>query len=547
MSAATPRWCTLLVVGLCGGCNDGVLKGVEFETPPPSRECRDGAPDSGLDFRSCQALSPVAGVDLLLVLDDGPNAASLQSRVADFLPALVAKIEERAPDIELRIGFTSAHDGNPACPSRPGTGGALRLDSCREHPEDFIGRGGSNRFDELCAARCDLPQIEVLPTATRGDSIAAERRWIEVGPDTNLPTGADQAEALACAAMLGTQGCVLTAPLASAWRSVRRSEEPLHDSAGFWRWDAVPVVVVVSGGHECSVTRAGTSAFDPSGDRVLWSDPQLSSATPAACWNAGVTCGSGMPARQRCGPRDLGVDGEPVTPDDAVLHPIEAFVERFDALAQQRQLLRKKASVIVALLTGVPEGFTLGDSLVVRDAADPQTATEFGVAPICELDGDPLVPPVRPLAFARAAQQTHGRVQTLVESACGDDDEPMLERLVDAIGDQIRPLCMPACVADADEDRDGLQVECEVVFRSSEWSSDAIELPECDIVDGTVAVPTDAGCWEPAVGDSLHPVCAAEDWNLELRLHWDGPIPTGLGLFPSCKISRDRARDCPGL
>ncbi|MEM6992831.1 MAG: hypothetical protein AAF721_20115 [Myxococcota bacterium] len=535
--------CSGLVAGaLVAGCTGAeAVKGVESEEPP-KEHCSTRAPDGQPSFRSCIGLAPLDAVDLLFVVDDGPLAAPLQARLADALPAFLDAVAQLQPQVDLRIGFTTAHDGNPACETRPGSRGALHLASCRQHPEDFVDADGTDHFEQLCAARCGLDDIAAEPSPTLLDPEAMPRPWLDLGPGSNLPTGVDPAEALACAAMLGTGGCPLTAPLASAAQSIQR-HGTADPSAGFWRPTSAPIIAVVSGSHECSVGDDGATAFDPEGDRSLWTDPEGVAATPAVCWNAGVEC-----IGDACTAVDKGANGGAAAPDAAILEPIDRLLDAFDRLAQARQQAIPDIDVTVALLTGVPEGWSPGEALMVADAPDPQTARDLGVAPACHIDETPLVPPVRLLALAEAVDRP-GAVDVSVASACTDDYGPALAGLVEAIGAQVRPLCMPGCVADTD-DADGLQVDCtlEASVPMQDGTVDRHALLPC-VRDsaGTVDVPPGSGCWDAITGAQLHPTCTEIGLNLEIRLRWDGPRPPSMSIHPQCELSDEKSRDCPNL
>ncbi|MBL4688893.1 MAG: hypothetical protein JKY37_30160 [Nannocystaceae bacterium] len=202
------------------------------------------------------------------------------------------------------------------------------------------------------------------------------------------------------------------------------------------------------------------------------------------------------------------------------------------------------------LLTGVPQGFALGDALSIEDATDPETATEFGVAPSCQIDGEPLMPPLRLVAFAEAAAESHADLRAPIASACADDYAPVLAQLAEAITEQVRPICMPACVRDSDDEAEGLQVDCsvEAYVPRLDGTIEAHDLPPCEMADGgAVAVPSSGGCWQARTGEALHPTCADIGFNLEIRLHWQGPVPDALTLRPSCLLSQDKRDDCPEL
>lgn len=538
----------LLVGGACE--SSGLVKGVENQ-PPPQGECLVKGASGDLVFRDCIGLSPATRIDLLFVIDDGPNAAGLQARLADALPGFLSALDGIEPKIDLRIGITTAHDGTPGCEPGPGSGGRLWLQSCREHPDDFVDAQGLDGFESHCAQRCGLERLDVEPTATAVDPTLAPRPWLEVGPwHDNLPPGVTLAEALACATALGTSGCPLSAPLASGLRVDRRSSEPGDTIEGFRRYDAAPVFVMVSSGVDCSVTSTGAPAFAPSADRALWSDRAARDPTPAACWNAGVTCeepdGSGATL---CAVRDVGVDGGDADPDDAVLHPIAALAGDYREIGNRAGIVRPNTRASVFALAGVPSGFATGDALPVQAASDPAVAVELGVEPACLVDDGRVVPALRLAAFAEEA--TSPALHVELASACVDDYGPALARVVESIEELVQPMCMPACVADTDEDEAGLQVDCSITVNAprSDGSIDDISLPVCELAaDGSEVIPDGTvGCWSPRTGDARHPTCAEHGFNLEVTLQWDGPFPHGAVISPYCALSAQKSVDCPDL
>lgn len=503
-----------------------------------------------LVFRDCIGSRPADQVDVLFVIDDGPHAAGLQARLADAWPAFTAALDDIDPEPRLRIGFTTAHDGNPACMASPGSGGSLRLQSCREHPEGFVSKDGTDTFASRCAAHCELERFDVVPTSTWDQPDPVPRPWIDVGVGGTLPTGVALNDALTCASILGTNGCALSAPLASARRSMARSELAEDASNGFWRGDASRIVVLVSGGLDCSITSAGVAAFDAAGDRALWSDPGADAPTPAACWNAGISCSE--PIREddtpsECAPADIGVDGTAAAPEDAVLAPVADLVGAFHSLAGGARWISPSTHTTMFIIAGVPEGASVDDPIEVRAAPDGATALELGVAPICSIDGDPVVPSLRLAAFATAALGTE--VDVRLASACADDYAPVLEAVAAAIAEAVQPICWPRCALDIDENAPGLQVDCSmsVEIPLADGTLDTLPIPTCGVaIDGTDAIPPDApGCWSPRTDHALHPMCAENGFNLELRLQWDGAFPAGAQLKPMCELSSTPATDCP--
>jgi hypothetical protein len=97
-----------------------------------------------------------------------------------------------------------------------------------------------------------------------------------------------------------------------------------------------------------------------------------------------------------------------------------------------------------------------------------------------------------------------------------------------------------------DDVSEGLQIDCGVIAEqpTPEGYSE-LPLPRC--ID-RVVVPDDApGCWTPRIAEQLSEDCRKGGWNLEIEIHWRGAEPSGLSFSPSCKLSQDKATDCPRL
>jgi hypothetical protein len=305
---------------------------------PGVEKCIARAPDgSDLTFRDCIGLSWNHDVDVLFVLDDGPHALAMQARLADALPAWIDAVLALDPAPNLRIGFTSSHDSNPGCPAHPGSAGELVARSCREHPEDFVGADGIDRFDALCAERCELDRIDVTPTATERDATASVRPWIDLGSRfTNLSDPSAAVQSAVCASLLGASGCPLSAPMNVVER-VFDHESPTF--AVFHRGGATTVVVLVTGRPECSITADGAPAFDPAGDRALWTDPDATAPSPGTCHAAGVSCTEPDAAGETsCVPADIGAMGLP-NDDHPVLVPVDDLWEIVESIDETNRMI----------------------------------------------------------------------------------------------------------------------------------------------------------------------------------------------------------------
>jgi len=473
-------------------------------------------------------------VDVLFVVDDGPEAGALQQRLVDAMDELVARVAVMNPQPDLRIGFTSSRDAHPSCGDATGR---VVLSSCREHPETFVAADGTDRFADLCTANCEL------------DEIATANPWIEIVRGDTDPAGTAVTDALRCASLLGVSGCPFPAPHHATRSAFLRSEQDIDaGGVGFFRRDASPIVVWVTSGAECSLGPAGLAAFDPQGSRALWSDPEL--ATAGLCWNAGVECTQPDDAGvMSCRAADIGVEGRATGPDDAVLEPTAELAKLLGDVANARRDYDPLAEVRVFAITGVPAAGIDGSTNAVAPA-DEATAARYGVQPTCMLDDEAMLPPVRLAALGELAD-AHELAEPTLLSACTDDFAPALGHVATAIEDALRPSCMPACVADVDPSTPSLQIACNLVVQSprSGGGIDESQLVGCDAsTSGEPVVPAgEPGCFATRTGADMHPTCIEEGWNLEFDLVWNGAKPSGTSFIATCQLSNDKESDCPDL
>ncbi|MFY0532247.1 hypothetical protein [Nannocystis pusilla] len=119
------------------------------------------------------------------------------------------------------------------------------------------------------------------------------------------------------------------------------------------------------------------------------------------------------------------------------------------------------AEVRMMMIAGVPPGYETHDSeIVYEDAADPQVQLDFGIGHGC-IDAESLgaVPPVREREVAEAFAVDENRD---IFSICNSDYSAALAAIATRIADQLRPGCMPLCVADLDPGTSVLEPNCQV-------------------------------------------------------------------------------------
>jgi hypothetical protein len=471
-------------------------------------------------------------VDILLVVDDSPSMAQVQRPLANSLPGLIDLLE--APDVtaDYRIAVVDAYARHPACADRDDEGGAASIASCRARADEFPG----DLFADACL--CTFDAIATTPTTTDEDPVERSRPWIESRAgrsnlaivEGRVPT---THEALQCIVPQGVAGCDFPSPLEAMYRALLRMHDVDDPQYGFLRDDATLLVVIVTNGNDCSVDPQHASTF-------LHADG--SPPTRAACWHAGVECTGGPGVYYEC---------HASSAQDAVLHPLERYLDVLRSLAADKAAIDPDRRVMVELVGGVPPGFDNGQSTIVyADAIDLEEQREFGIGAGCtnSSTAPPLLarPPVRELELAEATR-TGERHHAF--SICEDDYSPAFIDLARPIVDVLRPACMPVCVADADLDTPELEPTChvdqEIPRRGRE--TERRNVPAC-LTDETLPLDEDV-CFVALVDDELSSECDDNGWNLEFRIvRREGvPAPFATTLSATCLVSQRPQLECPSL
>lgn len=212
----------------------------------------------------------------------------------------------------------------------------------------------------------------------------------------------------ACLGTAGRHGCAYAQPLEAFAHAIARTRDRSEPEFGFLRPEADFLLIIATDDADCSV--ANPEAFDPEGNRALWSDPQAESPTPAVCWNAGVQCSGDPSGYDQCVAVDRDANGEPTTAENAVLHPVDRYVDILEEIRAEKQLF----GTDVFLLSIV--GF--GENGLTYHSETPATEFELehGIAPGCTyvnpagIEVIHAVPPVRLYEFSERARGTSPRV-----------------------------------------------------------------------------------------------------------------------------------------
>jgi hypothetical protein len=410
-------------------------------------------------------------VGVLLVIDDAPDGLEPQRRLLAAVPAMVERAQWLG--VRLHVGVTTTSVTSPIC--EPGTtahSGMLASTSCLDRLDDFIAPDGTD-ITSLCTDVCARSTDEL--------GLSEDTPWIDV---EDLAPEIDPVEALSCLIPQGVSGCEHGAPLLAAHDAVTAElgfRRLLHWNAG------LGAALIVTPGVDCSITPPGAAAFDPAGDRSLWTDPDAAAPTPAVCWRAGVQCRGDGPVFDACDPVDVDPQGLPVADGESpVLMPLTDFNGPFYPLA----LVRFRALIGIA---------TDGETIYTSEG-DPAFVEQHGIAAGCRDDAMAALPPVRLRESVYAAT-----------SICSPDyDETLAELIPELFGPCLAP-----------EHIDGVTVKFEMP------NGARVEIPECDGDDPVRTIPEGApACY--AWRDNPW-VCPAPTASRQLVLR--AAATDGVGVF----------------
>ena len=539
---------TLTAAALLGGCLGHPVKEVVYEKVDTVRE------PLRLDLNR--------DVDILFVIDNSGSMAEEQARLARNFPAFIAALDGMRAD--YRIGVTTTDVAHPGCSSgATPEDGALVLRSCLDAVAE-----GAFVFNKLDAAYACTEQCKLGPDELRQQPSVYDGElhpWLEsIGGQANLAPGVAMADAFACFGPQGIDGCGYESPLEAMRLAITKARGP--EGNGFMRDEALLSVVLVTDEADCSSNPAHKDIFTTNTTFQNDAAPQRTSAT---CWRAGTACTGAGPDFKECHAEDYGADGSPGADDDAVLHPVDRYI---DFLAGLRGTSGEPTGqpagdggpaardVLVSLITGVPVGYDRGDAEIEYHAAEPgsEQAINFGIAPGCTNTEDgsnsTAVPPVREREVAEAFAGVDGARNLF--SICQDDYSPALEQIARSIEKALAPACAGACVADSDPETELLEPDCLVTAELPDASEVAV--PACVRAGDGWAVPAGAdACFYTLVdpggrsdfkGDDMTMVagpdgdaiaaCGQDGENLEFKILREGPRRPGIHYTAECVVAQ---------
>jgi hypothetical protein len=503
-------------------------------------------------------------IDVLFVIDNSGSMGEEQANLSANFPAFINVLEEEGVEANYRIGVTTTDNGNPICGSTGPEAGKLQMTSCLQRQNEFVFPNPPTDATAIaCTDNCAIMDMDIQPTTTEVDPEPKPRPWLEnIEGKTNLPDTDNDGtpdyttvEAFQCFGPQGIAGCGFESHLESMYKAFLRAEKDGEAQYGFLRANAILSVVIVTDETDCSFQNASESIFhsiEQGGNEAFWEPPPtgvMPSGSPssAVCWNAGVACTGGPGTYDECHAENYDIDANPgVDGADAVLHPISRYTTFMEELEDQKRMYTPGAEVLIALIAGVPSGYQTESAELVYADASGQEQYDFGIGAGC-VNGDATArPPVREREFAEEFEVGGERN---VFSICESDFSPALEQIASAIRDQLKPACMPACVADTNPvTADVVDPSCNLIQQAPKSGGGFVEtsIPQC--VNGDVPEGADV-CYLAVVGAEMDMVCIEEGWNLEFRLvRRDGvAAPGGTSVQATCQLSVNKETDCPDL
>lgn len=555
MKKITPRVLLLCCCTLLGCENESApLVGEDFDLP-------EGRFGEALDMW-LPALE-ARQIDILFVIGNSRGTGREQGVLASSLASMVEQLDDPEVGADYRVAFTTTDVGSPWCVGTTPESGNFVYGSCLDREASFTSQDGSeNDFARACSDHCSLDDAAL---GIDGQSPP----WFEakMGSSSLFPEGVSTAEAIACLAPQGVDGCGFEAPLEAMRTALARMNNADSPEFEFHRREAKFVVIFLSEENDCSVDPDHLGIFDENGAKAFWSDPDAD-PTSAICWNAGVIC-EGEPDALDCRPEHYDETGETTTWAFAVMKPVYNYLQSFASFADPASFYSTHAIAISGVdLDGVPH---------YRSDVDPEILNTYGIGPGCETEPyvtqDPCTvdddcpqigatcgaqgtcelperafPPVRLVEFI----DEYGLEQGMY-SICQDDYADALAPVVERVRFTGWTECYEDSVYDSDPSTPLLEPECLVAKTyGGQWnwnfeSADAAGwMSECSrsadgnyetTPEGDYLIPEDAGgiCYAlrvdpggltPSPADDLPENC---DDNLAIELQMDYTLaPEGL-------------------
>lgn len=422
----------------------------------------DTGSTTGTTVSSCTTAD--CSIDVLVVVDNSSAMAGAQRALATSMIELDRQLRELEADVQVM--FTTTDMGNQFCTPFQPEGYAPAMGSpiataCTDRLQDFVGLGADPPdTSEACTAVCPAPLVPSRDPFVAFDAEShnlPQEGSVDLDGDGQVETAS--AQALACMAPMGINGCGFESPLEAMLQALNPSAAWNEGPRPFMRDGAALGVVILGNELDCSVQDpAMMSNTDLYETNPSSGNPALSSAV---CWNAGTDCVDQGGGVYDCQPNDA---------DN--LQPLSRYESYIDFLTQELD-----KPVFMLGMLGVPpvtahderppfqpiEGGR--EALVVRDWTEadvlPQDADagltaadlqfNYGIGPGCSRPESTTVaqaiPPIRTLALCDHISpyldaDGNEQVRCCVESIC-DDDYGAGMRCLAAAFDGPHPMTLP--------------------------------------------------------------------------------------------------------
>jgi hypothetical protein len=443
----------------------------------------------------------VPQLDVLLVLDDSPRSEANRANLEGMLPDLAEVLASRTIDgwvpVDLHLGVITTDAG---C-----GGDDVGDDGDLQSVRHLVGQDPAGAPVDLGTEACAMLGGDAFITNTGA-------------PDGSRVTNVEGslADAIACLASVGVDGCEFDQPLEAMRRALTKAKDGTGNH-GFLRDDALLMVVIVTDADDCS---AGSPALFSDDDEVLGLRDAF------RCFEYGVRCD--QPAR------DPDIDEGPApavamtncVPDQALdgpVAPIERYVDFLHGLKDQPRrvmvvtVVGPRYEVAVGRQSAgdpAPGWYTLDHACVAGDEFGGEggdLATSAAATPAVRLD-----------AFRQAFPD-----RNLALRFCRPDLADSLRSWFTGLGPVLTHACFSSMPVDIEPATPGLQPECTVSIHHEDGSAARL-LPACD--EAISYLP----CWRLAPDEG----CGNRDTgDLALYLEWGGAVPIHQLVDVQCVVT----------
>jgi hypothetical protein len=342
---------------------------------------------TGCSTRALNLYAPSRNADILFVIDDSSNTATLQQNLIRNFPVFIQRLSDPAGLANLHIAVVSTDMG-------AGDGSIGGCDA----------NGGKNAvFQHTARGNCQATGLDA--GATYISDVDGAKNY-----SGNLE------DVFACIAPLGDAGCRFQHPLAAAARALGADgQPPPTENQGFLRKEASLFVFVVTDKDDCSATPA-SGLFDTKSNRTLTST--LGPPSTFRCNEFGHLCNGQKPPRVPPSGRAsdvVSLDGCVSAEHQGMLLPVATINDQLRALK-----LYPDEQLLVGAISG-PSAPYFVHWTSMPGASGPLPSVS---ATCIGSDGSSAAPAVRINQWV----QSFG-ANGVVMSACSDNFGPAFDRL----------------------------------------------------------------------------------------------------------------------